>query len=153
MAHVEAGLAELMFGGVGGTAPSPGVHQTGELVKALPVESKHLSHFAGCRAAPVGNDVCGHGGAELAISLVNVLNRLFSLIAAAKVEIDVGPFAALFREKSFEKQLHANGINSCNPQRIANRAVGGRAAPLHENVFLSAEANNVPNNQEIAGQV
>src|ERR1700739_1099622 len=152
MAHVEAGLAELMCGGVSGTAPSPVVYQARQLIKALPVESKHFPNFARRRAASIGNDICRHGGAKLAIPLVNVLNCFFSLIAARQVEVDVRPFAALFGKKPFEKQFHADRIDSRDPQRIADRAIGGRPAALYENVFLAAETNNVPNDQEITGQ-
>ena len=57
----------------------------------------------------IGDDVGGHGGAALAVALVDVLDHFFTLVAAGQVEIDVGPLAALFGEKTFEEQFHADG--------------------------------------------
>src|SRR6202044_439073 len=51
---------------------------------------------------------------------------------------------------SLEKQIHADGINSGDAERVANGAVGRRTAALDENVVLVAEANHVPNDQEVA---
>ena len=45
------------------------------------------------------------------------------------------------------------GIDRGDAQRIADRAVGGRAAALHQDVVLAAEAHDVPDDQEIAGEI
>ena len=70
-----------------------------------------------------------------------------------KIEINVGPLAAFLGQKAFEKQFHADGIDRRDAQRIADRAVGGGAASLDQNIFLAAEADQVPHNQKIAGQL
>ena len=101
----------------------------------------------------IGDDVGGHGGAELAVALVDILNGFFALVAAGQIEIDVGPFAALFGKEALEEQVHADGIDGGDAERIADGAVGGRAASLHENVLLAAEADDVPDDQEIAGEL
>ena len=74
-----------------------------------------------------------------AVALVDILNGTFTLVAAGQIEIDVGPFAALFGKKSFEEQFHAHGIDRRDAQRITDGAVGGRAAPLHEDIVLSRQ--------------
>ena len=81
------------------------------------------------------------------------MNGALALVAAGQIEIDVRPFAALLGKKSLEKQLHAHRIDGGNSQRVADRAVGRRTASLHQNILLAAEANNVPDDQEIAGQI
>ena len=75
------------------------------------VEAQRLAHFARGRAAAIGDDVGGHGGAELAVALVDVLDDALALVAAGQVEIDVGPLAALFREEALEEQA------PCRPGR------------------------------------
>ncbi len=39
------------------------------------------------------------------------------------------------------------------PSAVADRAIRRRTAPLHQNVVLAAEAHDVPDDQEIAGQI
>ena len=38
-------------------------------------------------------------------------------------------------------------------ERVADGAVGGRAAPLGEDVLAPAEVDDVPDDQEVAGEV
>ena len=61
--------------------------------------------------AAVGDDVGGHGGAEFAVTLVDVLDDLFAFVVGGQVEIDVGPLAAVFAEEALEEQFHADGID------------------------------------------
>src|SRR5262249_28304700 len=74
------------------------------------------------------------------------------LVSAGKVEIDIRPFAAFFGKKPLEQQFHADGIDSSDSERIANCTISSRAASLHQDVLLTAEANNVPDDQKIAFQ-
>jgi hypothetical protein len=46
-----------------------------------------------------------------AVAFVDVLNDLLAPIAARQIEIDIGPFTALFREKPLEEQIHADRIH------------------------------------------
>ena len=77
----------------------------------------------------------------------------FAPIAARQIEIDVGPFAALLRQKPLEQQIHLDRIDGGDAEAVADGAVGGAAAPLHEDVVLAAEVDDVPDDQEIAGEV
>ena len=117
------------------------------------VEAQRLADFARGGASAIGDDVGGHGGAELAVALVDVLDDALALVAAGQVDIDVGPFAALFGEEALEQQLHADRIDGGDAERVADGAVGGRAAALHEDVLLAAEADDVPDDEEVAGQL
>ena len=82
-----------------------------------------------------------------------MLNHLLAAIAARQIEIDVGPFAALFRKKALEQQIHADRIDSRDPEAVADGAVGGRSAPLHEDVVMAAEIDDVPDDEEVAGEI
>ena len=104
-------------------------------------------------ASAIGDHVGGHGRAELAEALVDILDGALALIAAGQVDIDIGPLAALFGEEALEQQVHADRVDRGDSERIADRAVGGRAAALHQDVVLAAEAHDVPDDQEIARQL
>ena len=94
-----------------------------------------------------------HGRATLSVALIDILNGAFALVAARQIKIDVWPLATLFGEKALEQQLHADRIDSGNAERIANGAVGGRSAALHQNVFVAAEIHQIPDDQEISGEI
>ena len=123
------------------------------LASVSAIESERLAHFARGHAIAIGDDVGGHGGAALAVSLVDILDDFFALVAAGQIEIDVGPLAALFRKKAFEEKFHADGIDGGDAERIADGAVGGRAASLNQNVLLAAVADQVPDDEEISGEL
>ena len=92
-------------------------------------------------------------GAARAVAAVDVLDDLLALVAGRQVEVDVGPLAALLGEEALEEQLHADGVDRRDAERVADRAVGGRAAALAEDAALAAEADDVPDDQEVAGEV
>ncbi len=81
------------------------------------------------------------------------MDGALALIAAGEIEIDVGPLAAFLGKKALEEQFHFDRIDGRDAERIADRAVGGRSTALHQNVLAAAEVDDVPNDQEIAGQV
>jgi hypothetical protein len=82
-----------------------------------------------------------------------VLDDLLTTVAARQIEIDVRPFAALLREKALEQQVHLDRIDGRDAQAVAHRAVGRRAASLHENVVLTAVVDDVPDDEEVAGEI
>ena len=92
-------------------------------------------------------------GATIAVLVVEVLDDPLAAIAARQIEIDVGPLAALFRQEALEQQIHADRIDGGDAEAVADGAVGRRAAPLHENVVLAAEIDDVPDDQEVAGEI
>jgi hypothetical protein len=109
--------------------------------------------FIALAAPAVRDDVGRHARAELAVALVDVLDHPLAPIAAREIEIDVGPLAALFGEEPLEEQVHADRIDGRDAEAVADGAVGGRAAALHEDVVLPAEVDEVPDDQEIAGEI
>ena len=142
--RASVSLASLVF---------PGADEAGEAIQGFRIERQSLADFARGRAAAIGDDVGGHGRAQFSVAFVDILNGALALVAAGQIEIDVRPFAALFGEESFEEKIHADGIDRGDAERVADGAVGGRAAPLHENILLAAEADDVPDDQKIAGEI
>ena len=152
MVEVEAGIAELALGGLLGIFPFPGPHQAAELFQAGDFEAQRLAHFARRGAPAIRDDVGRHRRAQFAEALVNVLDGLFAFVPAGQIDIDIRPLAALFAEEAFEEKVHAHGVHRGDFERVADRAVGGAAAALREDIVLLAEAHDVPNDEEVAWQ-
>ena len=64
-----------------------------------------------------------------------------------------GHSPALLREEALEEELHLHGVDRRDRERVADGAVRGRAAPLHEDVLLLAEVHDVPDDEEVAREV
>ncbi len=116
------------------------------------VEAEGFADFAGGGFSAVGDDVGGHGGAELAVALVDVLDGLLALVAGGQVEVDVGPLVAVFVEEALEEEVHADGVDGGDLEGVADDGVGGAAAALDEDVVVFAEADDVPDDEEVAGE-
>ena len=114
---------------------------------------ERLAHFARRAPASVRDHVGGHPSAEPSVSTVDVLDHRFTPLAAREIQIDIGPFAARFAEEAFEQELHADGVHRRDPERVADRAVGRRAASLDQDVVGAAVLDDVPDDQEIACEV
>src|SRR5439155_24861084 len=52
-----------------------------------------------------------------------------------------------------EEKVHADRVDRRDPERVADGAVRRRAAALAEDAALAREADDVPHDQEVAGQV
>ena len=104
-------------------------------------------------AAAVGDDIRGHRRAALAVPLVNVLDDALAPVAARQIEIDVRPLAALLGEEPLEEQIHADRIDGRDAERVADGAIRRRPAPLDQNALLPAEIDDVPDDQEVAGEI
>ena len=129
------------------------VHHLRQTIDLQRLEPERLPHFARGAPAAIGDDVGGHRRAEPAVFLVDVLNHPLAPIAARQIQIDVRPLAALLREKPLEQQIHPDRIHRRDPEAVAHGAVGRRPPPLHEDVVLPAEIDDVPDDQEVAGEV
>ena len=138
---------------VGRIAELEVVHHLGEPIDLHGIEAERLAHFARRASPAIGDDVGRHRRAETAVLFVDVLDDPLAAIAARQIEIDVGPLAALLREKPLEQQIHADRIDRRDAEAVADGAVGGRPAALHEDVVLPAEVHDVPDDQEVAGEI
>ena len=126
------------------------MHQPGKPAECFIVKVERFTNFARRRAATIGDDVCGHRGAEFSVALVNILNRALALVAARQVEINVRPLAPFLGKKPFKQQIHPDRIDGSDTEAVADGAVCRRAAPLNENSLGLTKLNNVPNDQEVA---
>ena len=127
--------------------------ELGETVDLLGRKAERLADFTHRAPCSIGDHVRGHRGAAFAVAAIDVLNRHLAIVAAGQVEIDVGPFAALFGKEALEQEFHLDRVHRRDSERVTHRAVGRRAASLHHDSILAAELNDVPNDQEVAGEL
>ncbi len=133
-------------------APLEVGHHLREPVDLLRLDAERLPHFPRRAAAAIGDHVGGHRRAVLAVLLVDVLDDALAPVAARQIEIDVRPLAALLGQEPLEQQVHPHRIHRRDAQAVADGAVGRRPAALHENPLLPAEIDDVPDDQEVAGE-
>src|SRR6185437_3909171 len=85
MTQVQPSFVEVIVKRIFRASPLPTAHQSGELVQGLGIKSENFSRFP-CRHPPaICADIGRHRRAELAVSLVNILDRFLTLVAAGKI--------------------------------------------------------------------
>ncbi len=151
--RVEAGPAQPALEGVARVLVLEAAHEVREPVDLVLGHVEDLADLA--RGAPVaiGDDVRGHGRAPCPVARVDVLDHALAAVAARQVEVDVGPLAALLGQEALEEQVHPHRIDGGDAQAVADRAVGGRAAALDQDALAPAEVHDVPDDQEVAGEL
>ena len=123
-------------------------------------EAQRAPGVAHRHARAIGDHVRGHGGAARAVQLVHVLDHQLALCARRQIQIDVGHAVggvvgggdAFLGEEAFEQQVHPHGIDGGDPQDETDGGVRGRPPPLHHDPARLRELDDVPDDQEIAGQ-
>ena len=129
--QIESRIFELTCGRVLRIFPLPRVDQARQTSQRFVIKAQHLANFARSRSPTISNHVRSHRGAQFSITFIDILNRALALIAAGQIKIDVRPFAALFRKKTFEQEFHADRIDCGNAQAVTDRAVRRRATTLN----------------------
>ena len=86
------------------------------------------------------------------VPFVDVLDDLLAVLVC-EVDVDVGDFVAFLGEKALEEQIHADRIDGGDAERVADRRVGRRAAPLRQDAETLCLVRDVPDDEKVAGQI
>ena len=86
-----------------------------------------------------------------AVTLVDVLDHLLAAIRL-DVDVDVGWPVAFGRQEPLEQQAEGHGVDLGDAERVAHGAVGGAPPALAEDVVETAELDEVPDDEEVAGE-
>ncbi len=151
--EIETDCRHIPRQGVGGIGELELIHHLRQPIDLSGLEAERFADLARGAAAAVGDHVGRHPRAQPAVLLVDVLDDPLAPVAARQIEVDVGPFAAFFRQEPLEQQVHADRIDRGDAEAVAHGAVGRRAAALDEDVVLTAEVHDVPDDQEVAGEL
>src|SRR5690606_39702942 len=87
------------------------------------------------------SDVCSS-------DLVDVLHHLLAPLVF-KIHVDIRRFVASVAHKTREQQVKFGGIYGSDTQAVADSRVGGRSAPLTEDVPLASETHQIIDGKEI----
>ena len=131
-------------------APPVDLLRPGVLLARL--EAERLGHVAHRRARPVRDHVRDLGGVVAAVALVDVLDHLLSPVAL-DVDVDVGRAVAFGRQEPLEQQPERHRIGRRDADRVTDRRVRSAPPALAEDVRAAAELDDVPHDQEVAGEV
>ena len=122
--------------------------ECGCLVDAEAEDARRIAHRA---AAAIGDLLAHHGGMLAAVLVVDILQHVLAL-AVREVDVDVGGLGAVFAEEALEQQAELDGVDGRDPECIADGGVCRGAAALAENSLAPREADDVPHDQEVAGE-
>src|SRR6185312_868028 len=101
--EIEARRLEVAVKCVIRPLPLKAAHQRREAVQSLAVKAEDLAYFARREPPAVSAYIGGHRGAELAVALVDILDRFLAIITAWQIQVDVGPFVALLGQEAFKQ--------------------------------------------------
>ncbi len=130
------------------TAPVAGGQTGGDVLG----QAQDLAHLADGAAGAEVDDGGGDAGAVAAIAFVDVLDDLFAPLML-EIDIDVGRFVTVLGQEALEQQIGVHRIHRGDAQDVADRRVGGRAAPLTQDALVTRHADDVEDGQEIGGDV
>ncbi len=112
------------------------------------VSSKRLAHVSDRATATVAD----HGGAERrTIAAVGLVDPLDDLLApfVFEIDVDIRGFLAGGADEALEEQVGAGGIDGSDAEDVADRAIGGAAAALAEDVLRAGEADDAVHREEV----
>src|ERR1700731_3929820 len=102
MLEIESSVAEAAIERIMLVFEFPRCHRRRNSFQRVGVETHRFAHLARRHAIAISDYVRSHGRSTLSITPIDILNNAFALIAAGKIEIDVGPLVALIGKKSFK---------------------------------------------------
>jgi len=115
-------------------------------------EAQHAGHIAHGGTRAEGHQRAGHRGVVLPIAAIGVLDH-FLAVVGSQVEINIRQRLALAGEEALEDQGVGYRVNGRDAQQIGDERVGGAATSLAADALLSRVAHQVPDDEEVVGQV
>ena len=91
------------------------------------------------RAAAIGDDGSGERGALVAVFLVDVGDDVVALLVL-EIDVDVGRLVALLEMKRSNSVSMMLGSDIGDAEAVADDRIGGRAAPLAEDILASGRS-------------
>ena len=128
-------------------AVPPGEH-AGEPIDLREVEAQRPADIAHGALRPVGDERRGERRAVAAVFCVDVLDDFLAPLVL-EVDVDVRRLVALLRDEALEQHAHPRRIDLGDPERVADRRVGRRAAALAEDALRAGEGDDVVDGEKI----
>ena len=81
-----------------------------------------------------------------------MLDDGLAAVAGGEIDVDVGPGRAVFGEEALEEEAAPDGVAGGDLEAVADRGVGGRSAALAEDALGLGELDELPDDEEVAGE-
>src|SRR4051812_9915290 len=118
-------------------------------MRLLDAEPEHACRVAHRALAAVGDLLAHHRRVVAPVALVHVLDDSLAL-PVGEIDVDVRRLGALLAQEALEQEVETDRIDRRDAEAVADGGVGGRAAPLTENPLTPREADDVPDDEEVA---
>src|SRR4029453_8636936 len=102
------------------------------------LEAQRLADLADRHARPVMDDGGADRGALAAVAIVEILDHLLAPLML-EIDVDVRRLTPLGGDEALEQEIDRGGVDSGDAEAIADRAVGGGAAALAEDLLAAGE--------------
>jgi hypothetical protein len=122
-----------------------------EHVGLLHRKAEHARGIAHGGLAAIRDVLADHRGVLSPITVVDVLQDVLA-VAVGKVDVDVGRLGPFLAEEALEKELHLHRVDRGDAEAVADDGVGCGAAPLAEDPGAPCVADDVPDDEEVAGE-
>ena len=119
--------------------------------RSVLVVAERLSHVADRRPGPVGDHVRDLGGVVAAVALVDVGDDLFAP-SGLDVDVYVRRPVTFGGQEALEEKSERDGVRAGDAEGEADSGVGGGPAALAVDVVTPAELDDVPHDEEVAGE-
>ncbi len=148
---IEPGFPDVLVGQAVVVAAPHGLGERGGHVLGQP---HGLADLADRAPRAIMNDSGADRRTVLAVAAVDVLDHLLAPLVL-EIDVDVGRLVAVLRDEACEQELALVGVDLGDAEAVADRAVGGRAAPLAKDRLLqiAREGHHVVHGEEVAGVV
>src|SRR5262249_28357795 len=110
-------------------------------------KTERFANFAHRAARSIANDGGAKPCAMPAEPVIYILDYFFALLMF-EIDVDIGRLMAGVRDEPLQKQISARLIGPGDAEGVADSRIGGRAAPLMQNVSFACEAHDVLNGEE-----
>ncbi len=128
----------------------PAPHLAGQHPGHVLGQPHHLADVADRAARLEAHDRAAQRRPVPAVALVDPLDHLLAPLAL-EVDVDVRRLAPLGRDEPLEQQPGPHRVDRGDAQHVADRGVGGRAAPLAQDVLGAGVADDAVHRQEVGG--
>ena len=127
-------------------AVPPG-HGLREQAHEVRIEAERLADIADGAARPIGDEGRRQRRPVPAVAPVDVLDDLLAPLVL-EVDVDVRRLVALLGDEALEQEMHPRRVHLGDAEAVADRRIGGGAAPLAEDVLAAGETDDVVDGEE-----
>ena len=112
------------------------------------VNAQRAAHITQGAARSVADNGSGEGGTLTPVLGVDVLDHFLAALVF-KVHVDIGRLVAFTADETLKQHAHTRRIDLGHAQAVTDRRVGGRAAPLAQDVATAGKGDDVVHGQKI----